>query len=160
MNFTGSAQEVRAQVLKLNPNYDDDFADVPLPPIAGSEDGETGSSSSSNLDKRFGPVCGGGCCDWKPAPESSIRWNRDYLWGLAQFKPSMNQRGCARVSCEWNTGIWWCNDNAGYIELPGFNTIGDCAEVTRTTCMYYSYGYGQYVAVGQNFVSRFRTPMG
>ncbi|KAI9371572.1 hypothetical protein BJX61DRAFT_543515 [Aspergillus egyptiacus] len=41
---------------------------------------------------------------------------------------------CERVSCSYNTGIFWCNDNDTPRTLPSFNNIADGAQVIFTWC--------------------------
>lgn len=140
INLTGSVEEIHAQLVGINPNFDRDFAfdvsEVEAP------------NKNAGLDKRFGPVCGGGGYNWGAAAGFRIGEGISYLRGVGgQPHLSGGPGRCSRVSCSWNAAIWWCNDSTGDANLPGFNTIADCAQVIRNACE----GSDGYV-VGQNFV--------
>lgn len=57
---------------------------------------------------------------WPGANIKRIRQGVNYLRGLRGTRPT-NAPGpgfCGRVSCSWNSAIWWCND-VSIPEVPG-----------------------------------------
>lgn len=56
---------------------------------------------------------------------------------------------CGRVSCSWNTGIYWCNDNKEAKTLDSFGDIADGAESIARWCSYVSGAVS--LCRGQNF---------
>ncbi|KAL4866748.1 hypothetical protein BDV12DRAFT_198841 [Aspergillus spectabilis] len=70
LNITGTVESIRAQLLEMNPNLDEDFdlSDYTEPEESSSDEVEP-----SSLDKRFGPICGSDGHDWKDASKSVIK---------------------------------------------------------------------------------------
>ncbi|KAK4647848.1 uncharacterized protein QC761_104990 [Podospora bellae-mahoneyi] len=51
---------------------------------------------------------------WKGCSWSAIARGIDYLWQLPIYPMPTNGPGpgnCGRVSCSYDSAIWWCNDN-------------------------------------------------
>jgi hypothetical protein len=99
--LNGTIEEVHEELLKLNPKWDEDFL-MDLP----DED------ESSALVKRtdfYGAkyVCG----KWSSARSKPISNGIKYLRGLSGHpRAGPGPGNCARVSCSYQSGIWWCND--------------------------------------------------
>ncbi|KAK1245541.1 hypothetical protein MKX08_005170 [Trichoderma sp. CBMAI-0020] len=146
MNLTGSIDDVHAQLVQINPNYERDFPLV----TAIEERSDTTSLSEKALDKRFGPVCGPGGHGWKEAQQGYLNDGIRRLRS-AQGQPT-NGPGpgnCGRLTCDRHNTIWWCNDNPFTFSLPGFNTIADCVKVLLDQC---ARRVGpEWWVVGQNF---------
>ncbi|KAJ4417530.1 hypothetical protein N0V82_006089 [Gnomoniopsis sp. IMI 355080] len=56
---------------------------------------------------------------------------------------------CARVSCGYDCGIWWCNDNPFGLILGGFNWIAEYANQIQQDCDYM--GGSDTMTFGQAF---------
>ncbi|KAL4902251.1 hypothetical protein BDW74DRAFT_181097 [Aspergillus multicolor] len=139
--LNGTVQEIYAELLKINPSYDGDFAETLAAAQAAAEtesktyeaadidaDADAGIAS---LHKRL-PVT---CNNYDEAITRRIREGITYLRGVSG-RPS-NGPGpgnCGRVSCSYNSAIWWCNDNTSSKTLPGFNNIADGAQVVINHC--------------------------
>jgi hypothetical protein len=54
---------------------------------------------------------------------------------------------CSRVSCSWNSGIQWCNDNPYPVELNSFSDIADAAWLIVSECT----DLDQGITAGQRF---------
>ncbi|KAL7908090.1 hypothetical protein GGI35DRAFT_480810 [Trichoderma velutinum] len=136
MNMTGTIEEVRSELLKINPNLDKDF-NFHL-------EAET---TSADIEKRFGPDCSvHSAYGWLPADVSPINTGISYLRGVSGVPVEGPGPGaCGRVSCSNDGAIWWCNDNTSSFSLPSFSTIADCAQVIVNAC---TIGYD---VLGQNF---------
>ncbi|KAM7207835.1 hypothetical protein V8F20_001877 [Naviculisporaceae sp. PSN 640] len=149
VNLTGPVQNVYIHLLDLNPDLVKDVNQTawnssrPGPP-----DSPPDSPPTIKRDQfEFGPVCGDNGYDWKPAGSWWIEEGIEYLRkvpGKPVNKPG--PRACGRVSCSWNSAIWWCNDKKVEATLPSFNTIADCAQVLDWDCY-----YSAFKVLGQNF---------
>ena len=98
----GTVQEVHADLLKLNPNWDDDFFN---------------KSSSSHLHKRtyFDASDEHYCGGMFPVVNYEYNWaikdGISYLRGLGGVPTAPTRPGwCSRVSCSYDAAIIWCND--------------------------------------------------
>lgn len=149
LNITGSAEEVLAELTRINPDYFIDFADQ----LATNKGLSGVGNKDHTMDKRFGPVCGFSN-GWETCSYVRVNEGVDYLRGVTAQPPSMNGKGCSRVSCSWSAAIWWCHDTDSYLELPSWNTIADCATVIKENCQYTNpLSESNPGIVGQNFVS-------
>lgn len=98
ITLNGTIQEVYAQLLEINPNYDEDWKNEP------SEMGTV--SDAFNLwayTLRCSPNNG--------VTQGPVKEGIEYLRKV-RGQPHLGRgpRKCERVSCSWNTGIFWCND--------------------------------------------------
>ncbi|GAB1205198.1 hypothetical protein APSETT445_003869 [Aspergillus pseudonomiae] len=136
MILNGTVQQVHAQLLEINPNYDDEFAAV-------LEKRET-----TVLDKRDDIKCN----NWPKARRGDIEAGIKHLRGVSgQPSNGPGPGNCGRVSCSWGAAIWWCNDvslvasciqalyshfeqNTFTKVLPSFNNIADGAQVILNNC--------------------------
>ncbi|KYK55795.1 hypothetical protein DCS_07759 [Drechmeria coniospora] len=113
--LNGTVQEVYAQALQINPNFK-------LMPVSEKRD----------LYERNTPVeCGTYKLAYKSAIEEGIR----YLRGLSGA-PS-NGPGdsiCARVSCSYNSAIWWCSGKPYLRTLGSWDWIANSAQHIVNTC--------------------------
>ncbi|KAH8840062.1 hypothetical protein MCOR27_003290 [Pyricularia oryzae] len=97
--LTGTAQQVVAKALELNPDYQ--MKKVPTSP--SQPHGSSGSSNSTRLSKRDYTLCGG-----DPALQHRTWENIQYLFGLGQTL-RIESHTCGRLACQYNSGIEWCN---------------------------------------------------
>ncbi|KAM3516390.1 hypothetical protein NHJ13051_009957 [Beauveria bassiana] len=114
--FNGTAEEVHAQALSVNPNF--------KPPSA---------STARGLKEKRGHVdCGG----LQPANKQAIRNGAAYLRNLPPGRPTNGPgpNNCGRVSCSYNSGIWWCNDSTSQKSLNGWDWIGNSAHRITEVC--------------------------
>lgn len=100
LKLEGTIQEVHKQLVAINPNYDTDF-----------NLGATNDKVARDLSKRTDfshshTICG----NFPSTTVDHLGQGINYLRGVGG-RPSMGGRGtCGRVSCSYNTAIWWCND--------------------------------------------------
>ncbi|KGO38353.1 hypothetical protein PEX1_068910 [Penicillium expansum] len=123
--LNGTVQEIYAELININPTYDLDFAAMPAQAIVDT------NNETSHLHKRLDVTCN----NYDQAISSRIKEGIRYLRGV-NGKPS-NGPGpgnCGRVSCSYNSAIWWCNDNTSPKTLGGFNNIADSAQVIINQC--------------------------
>ncbi|KAJ3495829.1 hypothetical protein NLG97_g3107 [Lecanicillium saksenae] len=126
--FNGTVQEVHRQALAVNPDFQ------LLPSV----------QSRGELNRRSKVDC------WRFAVTNrqQAEWNIDYLRRLSG-KPT-NGPGpgnCARVSCAWNAGIYWCNDNNYSKTIDGWSWIANSAQNIINVC----HGNHDVNISGQNF---------
>lgn len=96
LTLNGTIQEMRRQLLEINPNYDTDF------------------NHTTTVEKRtnfFGAQLQCGELRWGAVKnkgyEEGVRYLRR-LRGIPHMGPGPG--ACSRVSCSWSTGMWMCND--------------------------------------------------
>ncbi|KAF4446344.1 hypothetical protein FALBO_17086, partial [Fusarium albosuccineum] len=127
LHLNGTIEEVRAELLSLSPNYDADFADQ------GPDDDE----DRVTLEKRTDFSNANTNCDFPGNFASAPRIDQGikYLRGV-KGKPRMpaGPGACGRVSCGYNAGIWWCNDDKKSKTLNSFGSITDGAQRVRDKC--------------------------
>ncbi|KAL4773045.1 hypothetical protein BDW60DRAFT_32823 [Aspergillus nidulans var. acristatus] len=128
--LNGTVQEIYAELLKINPSYDGDFAETLAAAQAAAEtetQTETeASTGAASLHKRL-PVT---CNNYDQAITRRIREGITYLRGVSGRPTHGPGPGnCGRVSCSYNSATWWCNENTSPNTLPGFNNIADGAQV-------------------------------
>lgn len=102
---------------------------------------------------------------FKEARKDFTLQNEDYLGGLnnggvgAHLGPHANGDKCERVSCQYGSGIYACNDNDHAVNVP-FATLADYAQAVvddpREACNWHEEHYqggtdGEDVTWGQAF---------
>ena len=103
LRLNGTVQEMRRQLLEINPLYDTDF-----PPT--HEVRKRTSFGNAQLECRRD--------DWGQVEAKGYFEGIDYLHrhgGVPHMGPGPG--ACSRVSCSWKTGIWMCNDASYTLEL-------------------------------------------
>ncbi|KAF6822415.1 hypothetical protein CPLU01_12029 [Colletotrichum plurivorum] len=127
IQLEGTIQEVRAELIKINPNYDADFnitVDANPSPPADLE-----ARTDFNGMYYF--------CDgrWSTTDGSTTWGNINYLRNIGG-KPRLGAgpSTCSRVSCSYGAGITWCNDANSEKELYSFGSIADGAEYIFWRC--------------------------
>lgn len=109
--LNGTIEEAHEQLLKLNPNWDNEF-----PEDISEEDEDQSSHLVKRSDfYRAKYECG----KWPKAREVPIINGIQYLRrvkGRPYAGPGPAK--CGRVSCSYNSAIWWCNDVSGNTSKP------------------------------------------
>ncbi|KAJ0412967.1 hypothetical protein BJY00DRAFT_98693 [Aspergillus carlsbadensis] len=160
LKFTGTIEEVHAELIALNPNWDEDFLsdveDIPYPDESDFEletrslDTEGVTTLAKRTDfssSRF--FCFG---RWGSASHRRIGEGIRYLRGVGG-RPSLaaGPSRCSRVSCSYNSAIHWCNDDNKRKTLNSFGSIADGAQVILDRCV--AYNNGAQITGGQIFHS-------
>ncbi|KAL4804763.1 hypothetical protein BDV18DRAFT_27401 [Aspergillus unguis] len=127
VNFTGTAEQVYAQLTSMNPNYDEDWKDELAK--AANESASAMDYSESKSKKYEGLYCVEGSGVLKFDVGREIAYLRK-----VNGKPHLPAHTCERVACSWGTGIHWCNDADHARSLPSYNNIADGAQVVRNEC--------------------------
>lgn len=106
--LNGTIEEVHAQLLKLNPDWDAQF------PHGVSREEKRGyhvisTGTSIHVDFTGAKVhCGS---PWKDCSTDKIKDGANYLRGVGGLPSLAGGPGeCTRVSCSYGAAIWWCND--------------------------------------------------
>ncbi|KAL4885944.1 hypothetical protein BJY04DRAFT_179578 [Aspergillus karnatakaensis] len=72
---------------------------------------------------------------WDRAGREAINNGIDYLRGVpGQPVAGPGPGACARVSCSYNSAIWWCNDDPAGKTLASFGSIADGARHISLNC--------------------------
>ncbi|OAR03175.1 hypothetical protein LLEC1_04011 [Akanthomyces lecanii] len=125
--LNGTVEEVYSQVLQLNPDY------------ALS----TTAQRRSELQPRSRLVCG----NYGLAHKNRILEGVRYLRTLnAAPRNGPGPANCGRVSCSYNSAIWWCNDNTTPKTLDGWDWIANSAQTIVDSC-----ASGASQVSGQNY---------
>ncbi|KAG5995267.1 hypothetical protein E4U43_003068 [Claviceps pusilla] len=128
-NITGTVEEVEAELTRRNPNWKHELDDL-----------STGGDGAHRLAKR---------AEVEQVYCDSIV--HDYRWPLASTyaliggirylksvpgKPGANPGPgmCGRISCSWDSAIWWCNDNDHYFQLDSYKEIASAAQEVMDQC--------------------------
>ncbi|CZR54820.1 uncharacterized protein PAC_04704 [Phialocephala subalpina] len=127
-HITGTVQEVVSQLLTINPNWKSDFNFSETP------------TRSTVLSRQLSFPWTGILCDirigeWGYADYYAIQDGITYLNGVPGIPTAGPGPGnCARVSCSYDSAIYWCNDETQTFSLPGFTTIAAGALVILDNC--------------------------
>ncbi|KJK81277.1 hypothetical protein H634G_03296 [Metarhizium anisopliae BRIP 53293] len=115
--LNGTVQEVYAQALQINPKFT-------LTNAAEARD-------VHQKQKRSSVQCG----NWPLADKGRIQEGINYLRGApAAPRNGPGPGNCGRVSCSYNSAIWWCNDNTTPKTLDSWNWVADSAQHIVNTC--------------------------
>ncbi|KAL5338579.1 hypothetical protein BJX70DRAFT_194890 [Aspergillus crustosus] len=110
--------------------------DVGTTAVTGS-DTETVTDTTTTLTNRQNPTDRVRCNNLHPKGyDNPLGKGADHLRKI-RGRPHLRAGPsvCAKVSCSWDTAIWWCNDNRHPFTLPSYRNIGDGATVIRNKCM-------------------------
>lgn len=110
--LNGTIEQVHSQLLEINPDYQTETPekrsftqireDLVAAPTAASA-----STSIAHSTQIWKLNCGG----YDAANTSQIQEGVNYLNGIAgQPRNGPGPNNCGRVSCSYNSAIWWCND--------------------------------------------------
>ncbi|KAK1248934.1 hypothetical protein MKX08_007154 [Trichoderma sp. CBMAI-0020] len=120
----GTIEAVYDKLTKINPNF---TAEYPLQ--------AKNHAANGTLEKRY--TVDGYLC-WSPWPYTSFFAIDDgvsYLRGVrGQPTNGPGPGNCGRVSCSYQSAIWWCNDNSQSKTLQDFGAIADGAEFIAYNC--------------------------
>jgi hypothetical protein len=123
ITLNGTIEEVHAELLRLNSNWDEDFLEEPTDLAKRDFD-------SADLEKRtdftnskcncFGP--------YGLAKSIAINQGITYLRKVkGKPRASAGLSRCWRVSCSYDSGIYWCNDVRRWFFLtPGSFCVAWC----------------------------------
>ncbi|KAH8881845.1 hypothetical protein GQ53DRAFT_754010 [Thozetella sp. PMI_491] len=127
-NFTGTAEEVIAQLKTINPNWETDFN--------VSESVKQRSELEKRLNFPFTSVlCNIRVGEWGQTSEISIGGSIELLDSMGgQPSNGPGPGACARASCNLGAGVWWCNDETQALSLPGFSTIAAGVSAILRNC--------------------------
>ncbi|KXG46519.1 uncharacterized protein PGRI_053750 [Penicillium griseofulvum] len=123
--LNGTVQEIYAELLDINPKYDLDFADILAQP------NDVTKEDTPHLQKRLAVTCN----NYDQALRTRIQEGISHLRSVrGQPTNGPGPGNCGRVSCSYNSAIWWCNDNTSPKTLGGFGNIADSAQVIINQC--------------------------
>ncbi|KAI1325091.1 hypothetical protein F5Y16DRAFT_423310 [Xylariaceae sp. FL0255] len=152
--FNGTVQEVFAQLNNARIRLGLSPLDDPLG-ISNST-GTTALFSTelllrrNHLQKRSydHTICGVGLQNG--ADVQRIFEGSTYLTNLKGSCGMNGPRVCGRISCSWNSAIYWCNDNEGYTEYD-CSSFAPYAQIANGLCMF-TY-HNDLLTLGQAFTT-------
>lgn len=109
VNLNGTVQEVHYQLTQLNPDWNEQYMTESETETAQEE---VNSPNPSHLSRRTDFSGAHYQCDnWPKGKTVFLQEGINYLRKVNGRPTSGPGPGkCARVSCSWNSAIWWCND--------------------------------------------------
>ncbi|KAH7349739.1 hypothetical protein B0T11DRAFT_332784 [Plectosphaerella cucumerina] len=133
--LNGTIQEVHAQLLDLNPNWDTDFKDDDL----DKREADFGdwADDTAGLDKRanFNGASYNCWGRWGAVSREHIQSGINYLRRVrGKPRAGAGPSKCGRVSCSYNSAIYWCNDSNKPKTLNSFGSIADGAQYIMGKC--------------------------
>ncbi|KKY32191.1 hypothetical protein UCDDA912_g07867 [Diaporthe ampelina] len=137
--INGTVQDVYEQVKGINPSYIER-----LNKYLDSKASMTPPNTFRSFDSMADRPGNCGYCNvctkrWAPAAYMITLDGINYLRNITGRPASSPGPGsCGRVSCEWGTSIWWCNDSDERKELDSWGQIADAAEDITRQCFWYA----------------------
>ncbi|KAL2836231.1 hypothetical protein BJX68DRAFT_273587 [Aspergillus pseudodeflectus] len=131
--LNGTAEQVYAKLLEMNPNYDDDWKNEDDTNIDIDIDIDNNTALDVELERR--EVEQDIHC-WRDegVQKKYLRSGIKYLRKV-RGRPYLPPKKCSRVSCSYLSAIEWCNDREhDDFYLPSFNNIADGAQVILNIC--------------------------
>lgn len=102
ISLNGTVEQVYAQLLEINPNWETDNAEQIAAGLAALEDD---NKAIAQLGKRDHNECSSyNHGAYRYLIEDGIR----YLWGI-NSRARISYGQCDRVSCSYDAAIWWCS---------------------------------------------------
>ncbi|KAL3470113.1 hypothetical protein BJX99DRAFT_264549 [Aspergillus californicus] len=156
INARGTIEEIHSQLLDVNPDWDEDYVKPALERRAAeratrSADGLTTDFTVAKRDVDFIEDGWIVCDAWPRAKQSRIQDGITYLRGVDGRPTSEGGPGkCARVSCSYDSAIWWCNDSRDTKTLRSFADIAEGAETIINSCTHDTPSFGRDIS-GQAF---------
>ncbi|TDZ19976.1 hypothetical protein Cob_v006955 [Colletotrichum orbiculare MAFF 240422] len=142
--LNGTIEEAHQQLLAINPNYDAQFPAV-FSDHNATENLPVLDSRMASFSRHHCPPPGSYCSPMR------IREGIEYLYRVSGRPRHMpGPATCSRVSCSWNSAIYWCNDNTHDIELSSFGEIADGAQYVADHCTF-TVGKSYQCVSGQAF---------
>ncbi|KAK3350450.1 hypothetical protein B0H65DRAFT_88562 [Neurospora tetraspora] len=126
VNITGTVENVYEELEKINPTFVSDFR---------LDDPDNSPSLAAPVKSRGYTIQSFNCNVYDYASLKAIQAGLVYLNGVPG-KPS-NGPGpgnCGRVSCSYNSAIYWCNDNTFTKTIDTFGYISGAAQSIINHC--------------------------
>ncbi|KAK0666739.1 hypothetical protein QBC41DRAFT_338878 [Cercophora samala] len=128
-SVTGTIEEAIAQMEAAHPGWNQTFtSNIKF------------ADTHTLLTRDDNPVRDSWECNYKvnvgPANSVNIRDGARYLSAIDSPPPKNAPLGCGRVSCAYNSAIWWCNDNSFEYEITWKN-IASSAWTLQDECSFW-----------------------
>ncbi|KAJ4205006.1 hypothetical protein NW759_014672 [Fusarium solani] len=131
--LNGTIEEVHNELLQLNPDWDEEYIGNSTADAGEINERDAGFRLLARTDFSDAAYrCGG---RWPKCRTTFISQGIYYLRSV-KGKPrnGPGPGNCGRVSCSFNSAIWWCNDNAKPKTLNSFGSIADGAAFIVKKC--------------------------
>ncbi|TDZ27812.1 hypothetical protein C8035_v008589 [Colletotrichum spinosum] len=140
MILRGTVEDVLMELRQINPNFDRDFG---IDPNGAPDFSDfTPKPASGNVTIRGNNIFdNGGGKVYCGQRDNSGCYKKEIAKGAYRlhFVPGTPYNGvgkyaCGRVSCSFNSAIWWCNDDNKPKKLSTFGHIADGADRVLSSC--------------------------
>ncbi|KAI7777965.1 hypothetical protein LA080_002877 [Diaporthe eres] len=144
--LNGTIQQVYQQLLEINPHYEAEFG-----PAEGKyTPGLSQVFGSYELAERRDTWSDCGRFD---AAKAVPIWeginHLNHVSGTPVSRPGPGT--CGRVSCSYNSAIWWCNDKDTERSLSSYHEIANSVQLLTMNCTYWSESHLEPQVSGQQF---------
>ncbi|KAL4962765.1 uncharacterized protein BDV14DRAFT_202586 [Aspergillus stella-maris] len=131
--LNGTIDEVHAELLKLNPKWDDDFPGVDVDESSSLANRDLEWSLEKRTDFTESKYnCFG---RWGRAHAITVRQGISYLRKVTGRPHAAAGPGtCGRVSCSYDSAIYWCNDDKNSKTPNSYGSIADGAQYLLAKC--------------------------
>ncbi|KAL2826708.1 hypothetical protein BDW59DRAFT_145069 [Aspergillus cavernicola] len=132
----GTIEQARDELLKVNPNWDEDYVEPAKAKRALEARSELAKRTDFYTDGRV--ECRG---RWEETNADEIQRGILYLQALGgQPTNGPGPGACGRVSCSFGAAIYWCNDETTPKTLESYSSIADGAQAIINDCKFYKPG--------------------
>ncbi|KAK3986178.1 hypothetical protein QBC44DRAFT_248763 [Cladorrhinum sp. PSN332] len=138
--LNGTVEEVYSQLLEINPQYETLYGTIEQNAEknikARSEQQQQEQLNIESREYRDWTDCT--INNWEWASMVRIEQGIRYLQGVSG-RPTLGPgpARCSRVSCSYDSAIYWCNDNTHEFSLNTFRDIANGAQVIINDCTPY-----------------------
>ncbi|OAQ72121.1 hypothetical protein VFPPC_00170 [Pochonia chlamydosporia 170] len=127
VQINGTIEQAVAQLHKINPNFSKDYNLNDATADGGDEHDKRAAQPNDFDVKCFGR--------WVATVSKWINEGVKYLKGVkGQPTNGPGPGNCGRVSCSYDSAIWWCNDNHASKTLDSFTSIANGAAKIVSSC--------------------------
>ncbi|PHH74360.1 hypothetical protein CDD80_3121 [Ophiocordyceps camponoti-rufipedis] len=134
--LNGTVEQVYQQAIKLNSNYEKESLAATAATAVTAGPSKLAQEELALLVTDWNiatSLCGG---KWQA---TSVRRVREGIGYLRRVRGQPNSQAgpsrCGRVSCAYNSAIWWCNDDRRPKALNSFAAIADGAQLLVKRCV-------------------------
>ncbi|KAG7053123.1 Secreted protein [Colletotrichum scovillei] len=132
LTLTGTVEEVLKELRTINPNYDQDFGITSLTSTKAIDAAIESAVTQADDTFKDAPV---NCAGYDDADRKRLAQGARYLLDV-KGKPTRGPGpgSCGRVSCSYNSAIYWCNMDSKAKTLNSFKKISDGAYYVIEKC--------------------------
>lgn len=126
--LNGTIEQVHSQLLEINPSYEaevfEERGDILAFPTNATAATAATDVTEPTAVARSAQIFKINCGGYAPASTERIEDGISYLNRIAgRPKNGPGPNSCGRVSCSYNSSIWWCNDVSGLFLVSVYDRV-------------------------------------